>query len=172
MRAERRRTLVTGMSGTGKSTTVAVLRGRGVDAVDLDDAAWSEHVPDTSPWADPGGAPDWRWRLAAVRELLEQAQGPLVVAGTSTDQGRLYGLLEHVVLLTVPTPVAVQRLRERTTNGYGKAPDELARELALREEVEPLLRAGACLVLDTSTTPPGAVADALVAHALGPACRA
>lgn len=94
-----------------------------------------------------------------------------MVAGTSTHQGRVYHLLDHVVLLTVPTEVAVRRLRIRTTNRYGRAPEELARELTLRNEVEPLLRAGACLVLDTSALGPQQVVDALLAHVRRPACR-
>jgi len=97
---------------------------------------------------------------------------PLVVAGTSSNQGSVYELLEHVVLLRLPTAVAVRRLATRTTNDYGKAPDELARELALRAQVEPLLKAGACLVLDTAVLAPEQVVDALLEHCGGPRCRA
>lgn len=160
------------MSATGKSTTVAALLARGVAAVDLDDPQWSELVPDDGPFADPQGAPDRRWREDAVRALLEGTREPLVVAGTSTHQGRVYDLLDHVVLLSVPTDVAVHRLRTRSTNSYGRAPEELARELVLREQVEPLLRAGACLVLDTSVLPPEQVVDGLLAHLGAAACRA
>ena len=158
------RTLVTGMSATGKSSTVLALRGRGHRAVDLDQPDWSHHV------VDADGEQDWCWRLDAVRALLEGDDLPLVVSGTSSGQGTLYPLLDHVVLLTVPTQVAVARLATRTTNDYGKHPDELARELALRGEVEPLLRSGACLVLDTSVLDLDAVAAAVLAHADGPAC--
>jgi len=41
-------------------------------------------------------------------------------------------------------------LATRTTNPYGKQPDEVARVLALQQTVEPLLRAGAGLEVDTS----------------------
>ena len=41
-------------------------------------------------------------------------------------------------------------LATRTTNPYGKHPDEVARVLALQQMVEPLLRAGAELEVDTS----------------------
>ena len=41
-------------------------------------------------------------------------------------------------------------LSTRTTNPYGKHPDEVARVLALQQMVEPLLRAGAELEVDTS----------------------
>lgn len=167
------RTLITGMSATGKSGTVLALLALGHRAVDLDADGWSERVPDDTAWAEAGAdATDWRWREARVRGLLEQAEGPLFVSGTSSNQGALYGLLDHVVLLTVPTDVAVHRLATRTTNDYGTAPDELSRELELREVVEPLLLAGACLVVDTSVTTQDEVAALVAEHGLQPACRA
>ena len=54
------------------------------------------------------------------------------------------------MLLTAPAAVIVERLATRTTNRYGKHPDEVARVLALQQTVEPLLRAGAGLEVDTS----------------------
>jgi hypothetical protein len=50
----------------------------------------------------------------------------------------------------------------RTTNPYGKHPDEVARVLALQQTVEPLLRAGAGVEVDTS-----APLDQVVATVLG-----
>ena len=43
-----------------------------------------------------------------------------------------------------------ERLLRRTNNPYGKDPTELARALALKETVEPLLRRSADLEIDTS----------------------
>lgn len=172
-RAVTTRTLITGMSATGKSSTVLGLAARGHRAVDLDADGWSEHVADDSEWAgDDPDATDWRWRETRVRGLLEEPGGTLFVAGTSSNQGTFYGLLDHVVLLTVPTEVALHRLGTRTTNEYGKAPDELHRELELREVVEPLLMAGACLVLDTSLTAADDVVAQVIEHARQPGCRA
>jgi hypothetical protein len=44
----------------------------------------------------------------------------------------------------------VDRLATRTNNPYGKHPDELAEILGYVETVEPLLRGGATLEIDTS----------------------
>jgi len=55
------------------------------------------------------------------------------------------------VLLNAPAAVIVERLATRTTNPYGKHPDEVARVLYLQQTVEPLLRRGAGLEVDTST---------------------
>ena len=43
-----------------------------------------------------------------------------------------------------------ERLATRTTNAYGKDPEELARALALKPIVEPMLRGAAHLEIDTS----------------------
>jgi hypothetical protein len=43
----------------------------------------------------------------------------------------------------------VERLLARTTNGYGRTPEELAQVLQDLRDVEPLLRGSAHLVVDT-----------------------
>ena len=48
------------------------------------------------------------------------------------------------------TQVIVERLATRTTNPYGKRPEEVARTLALLETIEPLLRRGATHMIDTT----------------------
>jgi hypothetical protein len=46
--------------------------------------------------------------------------------------------------------VIVERLATRTTNPYGKHPEEVARVLGLVQTIEPLLRRGAGHEVDTS----------------------
>jgi hypothetical protein len=46
--------------------------------------------------------------------------------------------------------VIVERLATRTTNPYGKRPEEVARVLGLVQTIEPLLRRGAGHEVDTS----------------------
>jgi dephospho-CoA kinase len=145
------RVLLTGMSGTGKSTLVQELRQRGVVAYDADDDGFSE----------PRGSGRWGWRRAAVAELLAgHTEDLLVFAGCSEEQADLP--FDYRVLLTAPEAVLVARLRTRTTNDYGRTSQELAQILADRAEIEPLLRRSADLVL-TSTTPPAELADAVLA---------
>lgn len=48
-------TLITGMSGTGKSTLIAALAARGHAAVDLDAPAYSEYRPTPAGWHSRGG---------------------------------------------------------------------------------------------------------------------
>ena len=160
-------TLITGMSAVGKSSTICELSKLGHRAIDLDTDEWSQLVPDDSAYADPATAApmDWRWREQEVHALLAGAgEDMLFVAGTSTNHSRFHPLLDHVVLLRIPTAVAIDRLANRTTNAYGQDPAELRRELQLRTVVEPLLRSSACLEIDTSRHPVASVIAVITNH--------
>jgi dephospho-CoA kinase len=151
--------LVTGMSGTGKSTALAELARRGHAAVDTDEGGWIVVVPQ----ADGSTEPLWdEVRMSAL--LDEHVDGPLFVAGCVANQGRFYPRFDVVVLLSAPEDVMLERLATRTTNDFGK--DEAERRAILRDlrEVEPLLRAGAGVEIDTRA-PVAEVADRLEALA-------
>jgi adenylate kinase family enzyme len=136
------RILVTGMSGTGKSTALAELERRGFDVVDTDVGGWTE-------WADEEGG--YVWREERVSELLSRdGRRTLFVSGTVSNQGRFYPRFDAVVLLSAPADVLLGRIGARTTNDYGKSAEE--RELILHHlaEVEPLLRATCTHEIDAS----------------------
>ena len=138
------RVLLTGMSGVGKSTVLEALRERGWRTVDADADGLVDEHPDRT-----------ELRLPELRAILEQPSPdrPLVVAATGEGQGRLYPLVDHVILLTAPWPVIDERLASRTGNGFGKDAGERERVRSDQETYEPLLRADADLVLDTSVVP-------------------
>lgn len=142
------------MSGTGKSTLIRALAARGYKAVDTDTDEWSEWVSDTEYPAGGVGAAaehDWVWREDRIQQLLARDDAPvLFVSGCKSNQGRFYAQFDHIVLLSAPTPVLLARLATRTTNSYGKHPDELKRVLEYVQTVEPLLRRTASLEVDTS----------------------
>ncbi|PPK95425.1 shikimate kinase [Kineococcus xinjiangensis] len=139
------RVLITGMSGTGKSTVLTRLAALGHRVVDTDSDAWSRWT------TDEHGRADWVWREEAITGLLTGHRGgSLFVAGCKSNQGRFYPLFEHVVLLSAPASVLLERIAERTTNDYGKDPAERALVLRHIAEVEPLLRRTATLEIDTT----------------------
>jgi shikimate kinase len=57
---------------------------------------------------------------------------------------------DHIILLSAPADVIVERLKSRTNNPYGKHPDQLARVLDLLQTIEPLLRRAATYKIDSS----------------------
>jgi hypothetical protein len=90
-----KRVLITGMSGTGKSSVIAELGAQGYKAVDTDDG-WCEPTPDGRQ----------RWREEAIEDLLRTEDGEvLFVAGCEENQGRLRSWFDHIILLTAPLDV-------------------------------------------------------------------
>jgi shikimate kinase len=149
-----RKILLTGMSGTGKSSALAELRRRGFDVVDTDHGGWTE-------WSEAEGG--YVWDEGRIAELLTREEGPtLYVSGTVSNQGRFYPRFDAVVLLSAPAEVLLSRIATRTTNDYGKSREE--GELVLRHlaEVEPLLRATCTHELDAGQ-PLDAVVEQLIA---------
>jgi dephospho-CoA kinase len=131
--------LVTGMSGTGKSTVLAELTRRGHRVVDTDVGGWID---------ESGPEPLWREdRIAAL--LDEDSEGALFVAGCVANQGRFYPRFDAVVLLSAPTDVILDRLATRRTNDFGKSNEEREKILEDIASVEPVLRAGASAEIDT-----------------------
>jgi len=74
----------------------------------------------------------------------------LFVSGCAENMPKFFPQFDLIVLLSTPASVIVERLCTRTTNQYGKRPDEVARVLSLVESVEPLLRRAAGYEIDTS----------------------
>lgn len=152
-----KRILLTGMSGTGKSAVISELAARGYKAVDADCDAYSEWVEVTG---DTGalGAPvevgrDWVWREDRMQDLLSTEDTDLLfVGGCAENMRKFLSQFDHIVLLTAPTRVIVERLGARTGNSYGKHPDEVARVLGLIETVEPQLRHVAGHKIDTTAS--------------------
>jgi predicted ATPase len=104
------RVLITGMSGTGKSTALAELARRGHRVVDANLSAWSIEV------ASPAGSGSRQlWREDAMDALLAQhVTGWLFVAGCASNQASFYDRFDAVELLSVPREVMLQRIATRT----------------------------------------------------------
>lgn len=154
-----KRVLVTGMSGTGKSTLLGELADRGYRAVDTDYGDYFETIDGELLWRED--------RVAALlASAPDDAPGVLFVQGTTRNQVVFYPRFEHIILLSAPAEVLVERLTTRTTNPYGKRPGEIAQVLEYKQTVEPLLRAAATLEVVT-TVPVAQVADIVLDHVLG-----
>jgi dephospho-CoA kinase len=146
-----KRVLLTGMSGTGKSTVVRELRVRGHTAVDTDDG-WCEVLPDGRQ----------RWREDAIERLLHTEDADLLfVAGCEENQVRFHPRFDHIVLLSAPVDTVLERLATRTGNPFGKDPQERARVLEDLTTVEPQLRRAATAEVRTDAPLAEVVASVL-----------
>ncbi|MGZ4472793.1 MAG: AAA family ATPase [Nocardioidaceae bacterium] len=139
------RILVTGMSGAGKTTVLDELRRRGHLTVDTDYDGWE--------------LPDGTWDEHRMDALLA-AHADVVVSGTVENQRHFYDRFDHVVLLSAPLHVLLDRVRRRTNNPYGSSHEQQAEIAHFTRTVEPLLRRGATLELD-GQRPVSELADAV-----------
>jgi dephospho-CoA kinase len=143
------------MSGTGKSACLEVLSSRGYESVDTDTNEWSIWTKQSD------GSLDWIWREDAISSLLDKYQhGQLFVAGCKTNQGMFYPRFDHVVLLSAPAEIILERVSNRSTNPYGKSAEERREILRYLSDVEPRLRGAATIEIDT-TAPLNDVVDQL-----------
>lgn len=128
-----KRALLTGMSGTGKSSVIRALADLGYKAIDTGDG-WCEQLPDGRQ----------RWREDAVASLLATDDADvLFVAGCEENQVRFHPQFDHIVLLSAPIQTMMQRLADRTGNPYGKTQTDLGRVLSDTRDIEPRLRLAA-----------------------------
>ena len=135
-----KRILLTGMSGTGKSTLLRQLASDQIATVDLDEPGWME--------TDSTG--ERLIRIDRVRSFLaENAHRHVVLAGCAINQRELYGDLDAVILLTAPLPVMRRRIQARTDNPFGKSIPEWQKSESDTKEVVPLLRRSCTLELNT-----------------------
>jgi dephospho-CoA kinase len=146
--------LITGMSGTGKSSALTELARRGHVVVDTDDVGWIVEL-------DTPGGPEPVWDEDRMTALLdEHVDGVLFVAGCVANQARFYSRFDAVVLLSAPLEVVLARVATRTDNAFGSTAaqrEKIARDL---REFEPLLRARADIEI-VSTVPLETVATEL-----------
>jgi len=139
--------LVTGMSGTGKSAALAELARRGHTVVDTDYGGYSDEVP----CSDPGGL-EHLWREDRIEPLLDgHDDGVLFISGCVSNQGKFYPRFDAVVVLTAPADLIFERVASRESNAFGKRDAERQRILHDLATVEPILRAGATVEIDTRT---------------------
>ena len=133
--------LITGMSGVGKSAVAERLSELGHKAVDIDDGGFT--------WVDERG--DQHWDVERVRKLIATEDADvLFVIGSDDAQVLFYLDFDHIVLLSTPRQVMLERLASRTNNPFGKSSGELAKILTDLEEYEPLIRRSATHEIDTS----------------------
>jgi dephospho-CoA kinase len=163
---------VTGNSGVGKSTVCALLKSRGELTVDADWEGYNHWVDRTSgqvvvdpPYPAPAGWLDrfgWRISRAEVEALAARAHDRTAfLCGTVENEAEVWDLFDLVVCVVVDNDTLRDRLLTRTTNAFGKHPEELAAALEHNDGVESAyLRRGATII--DGRRPPAEVAEAIL----------
>ena len=128
---------ITGPSGAGKSTVRNELIARGYEAHDTDEdgmSAWFdnqtlervEFLKAQDRPADWFEKHDFRLSSERVKELANRAKNKIIfLCGIPANDKEFREYYDNVICLVIDKDTMVQRVAERTTNDFGKSPDEL-----------------------------------------------
>lgn len=164
--------LITGVSASGKSTIRKELQTIGYDAHDTDEddiTAWYNkstkqqvNRPDnpndrTQKWLKDH---DWMMSATQVEELAKTALNKTVfLCGVTSNQFDFYNLFAKVFCLEIDQDTLKQRLANRTTNDFGKTPDELASVLSWHKWFEQESKNKGAIMIDANKSVPDIVAQ-------------
>ncbi|HET7656669.1 MAG TPA: AAA family ATPase [Bacillales bacterium] len=136
---------VTGLSGVGTTSALVQLQKEGFHAVDTDYGYVKE--------IDNSERLERIWDEDKITQLLEEFRHTdLFLSGCYANQGKFYQHFDAIVLLKADLNVMLDRIRNRTTNNYGKSPEEREEVIDSYENVLPLLERSSDLVIDTTHT--------------------
>jgi hypothetical protein len=169
---------VTGNAGVGKSTVCALLNSLGELAVDADWEGYNHWVDRSSgqvvaepPYPVPAGWLErfaWRISRAEVEALAasvhDKHDKTAFLCGSAENEADVWDLFDLVVCLVVDNETLRDRLQTRTTNAFGRHPEELAAALGLNDRVESTYRRLGATIID-ARRPAAEVANAIVAAA-------
>lgn len=163
--------LVTGRSGTGKSTLREEFSNRGLTTFDGDTypnlAGWVIKATGESTDVDLNEPIDlerigWYWNREVLASMVKQHPNALL-CGSADNQLELFDMFDGVFVLTLDPEVQRQRILKRTSHDYGKHPD--MQDLVLAEQKEfarQAVQAGAVQI--DAGHPTEQVADKILVH--------
>lgn len=126
---------VTGLSGTGKSTVCAALRELGHRAFDADGDGFSRWVSretgepvDDPPYPVPAGwLDDYGWEIDVERvRAVAGTRIQTFLCGGAENESDVWDLFDRAVRLVLDDAATEARLASRSSNAFGKHPEELA----------------------------------------------
>lgn len=160
--------LITGNSGSGKSTMATILSERGYKTIDADNktySCWIERSTGREYSSRPVKTPDWihkydwAWRPEALSALLKDTTSEILfVCGTSANQADFYRLFDRIFLLSLDKNLLPERLFNRPGEQFGKIPSDVALVLGWHELEEGKIKDAGAIIVDASQ-PPDKVAD-------------
>lgn len=119
-------------------------------------------MPEDGDWSSPDQT--WIWNEDRMARLLDDhKRNHLFVGGCRSNQGNFYDRFDHIVALTAPLNVMLDRVERRSNNPFGSSESDRQQITQDKLEFEPMILRGADIVIDTSATSPEDIADQLEA---------
>ncbi len=154
------KTLITGVAGTGKSTTAKALREKGFFTFDFSDIPslcyWQDETTGQKVEYSPVHSPEWfltKKRICDIEKLKEviNQQEDVIVTGVASGNITEYiPLFDKVLLLQCAPEALVHRLETRSNlSGYGKTKTEQDDNIEWQKEFEPQLLSYGAIPLST-----------------------
>lgn len=143
--------LLTGQSGTGKSTILGELRKRGFATFDTDDlpgVTRLEIKATGAPAEWPAGYIDWgyyawNWQAKPLRAIMN-TPGTIFVGAIVGNQKEFYPLFDRIVVLTIDDDELYRRRTARTSHRPNDSEENIIRSVARNQEkIASFIRAGA-----------------------------
>lgn len=134
---------VTGLPGSGKSSSLEKLKHQGHNVIDADDG----YVKNISSGNTEETVLD---KDNIVSLLKENPKSDWFIAGVYSNQYQIYKHVDLVVLLTVEHNELLKRIDTRTTNNYGKTLEERKEIIHNYYQVLPLLKESSDITIDAT----------------------
>ncbi|MCO8276866.1 hypothetical protein M1L60_40430 [Actinoplanes sp. TRM 88003] len=168
---------LTGNSGAGKSTLCGMVRARGYVALDADDDGFSHWVdrgtgevvvdpPDPVPqgWLDRHA---WAIDRQRVERLARESRTQIAfLCGSAENERDVREFFDLVICLVIDDEALRHRLATRTTNSFGRNPEELAAALEWNPRMRARYEGYGATVIDAGR-PAAAVLDDVISAAHG-----
>jgi len=151
--------LVTGVSGSGKTTIAAELHNRGYNAQNMD------YLPGLCSWvnlatglsepdfqitsaADWEGKYDWQWNRQKLAEFLAE-DGTTFYCGSAGNQDQFFNLFDKVFLLKMnPELIRERILNNEREHDYGKMPGEVEAIIGYHQDFQEKAMAARAITID------------------------
>jgi dephospho-CoA kinase len=165
---------ITGNSGAGKSAVRKELILRGYEAHDTDEndiSSWQNkytgniverpliETDRTNAWYSEH---DWNMSRNKIDNLAKQANDKLIfLCGSTSNADEMLGFFNKVYYLSVDKDTLKERLTSRTSNDFGKAPDELNNILGWHMSLEERYKNHGAHLID-ATQPINSIVDEIL----------